>query len=64
MFELGCHPIDRATALADNTLAILEYDHAIAEIHVGAANPFGSEYRTREIIMTHETLLRVCGYAV
>lgn len=74
MFELGCHLIDRATALlgrpkkatghlwhhgafedtlADNTLAILEYDHAIAEIYVGAANPFGSEYRTIEITGTN-----------
>lgn len=74
MFELGCHLIDRATALlgrpktvtghlwhhgafddtlADNTLGILEYDHAIAEIYVGAANPFGSEYRTIEITGTN-----------
>lgn len=74
MFELGCHLIDRATALlgrpkkvtghlwhhgafddtlADNTLGILEYDHAIAEIYVGAANPFGSEYRTIQITGTN-----------
>lgn len=74
MFELGCHLIDRATALlgrpekvtghmwhhgafddtlADNTLGILEYDHAIAEIYVGATNPFGSEYRTIEITGTN-----------
>ena len=74
MFELGCHLIDRATALlgrpkkvtghlwhhgalddtlADNTLGILEYDHAIAEIHVGSANPFGSEYRTIQITGTN-----------
>jgi len=74
MFELGCHLIDRATALlgrpkkvtghlwhngalddnlADNTLGILEYDHAIAEIYVGSANPFGSEYRTIQITGTN-----------
>ncbi len=74
MFELGCHLIDRATALlgrpkkvtghlwhhgafhdtlADNTLGILEYDHAVAEIHVGATNPFGGEYRTIEITGTN-----------
>lgn len=74
MFELGCHLIDRATALfgrpkkvtghlwhhgafddslADNTLGILEYDHAIAEIYVGATNPFGGEYRTIEITGTN-----------
>lgn len=35
--------------LADNTHAILEYEHALAEIYVGAVNPFGGEYRTIEI---------------
>ncbi len=39
--------------LADNTHAILEYDHAIAEIYVGATNPFGGEYRTLEISGTN-----------
>jgi predicted dehydrogenase len=39
--------------LADNTHAILEYDHAMAEIHVGATNPFGGEYRTLEIAGTN-----------
>ncbi|MBM3739585.1 MAG: Gfo/Idh/MocA family oxidoreductase [Acidobacteria bacterium] len=74
MFELGCHLIDRATALlgkpksvtgrlwhhgafndtlADNTIGILEYEHAIAEIFVGATNPFGGEYRTIEITGTN-----------
>ncbi|MBM3728900.1 MAG: Gfo/Idh/MocA family oxidoreductase [Acidobacteria bacterium] len=74
MFELGCHLIDRATALlgkpksvigrlwhhgafndtlADNTIGILEYEYAIAEIFVGATNPFGGEYRTIEITGTN-----------
>lgn len=39
--------------LADNTHAILEYEHAIAEIYVGATNPFGGEYRTLEITGTN-----------
>jgi predicted dehydrogenase len=39
--------------LADNTHAILEYEHAIAEIYVGASNPFGGEYRTLEISGTN-----------
>jgi len=39
--------------LADNTIGILEYEHAIAEIFVGATNPFGGEYRTIEITGTN-----------
>ena len=35
--------------LADNTLAILEYDRAMAEIHVAAMHPHGDQYRTFEI---------------
>jgi predicted dehydrogenase len=36
--------------LADNTLAILEYERAIAEIHVAAMQPHGDQYRTFEIL--------------
>lgn len=71
MFELGCHLIERATALlgkpsrvtghlwhhgraddslADNTLAILEYPHAAAEISVAAMHPHGNAYRTVEVL--------------
>ena len=74
MFELGCHLIDRATALlgrptrstgylwhhgaeidhlADNTLAVLEYPRATAEISVAAMHPHGNAYRTVEITGTN-----------
>jgi len=74
MFELGCHLIDRATALlgrpakvtghlwhhgapddslADNTLAILEYPRAVAEISVAAMHPHGNAYRIIEITGTN-----------
>lgn len=36
--------------LADNTLAILEYDHAMAEIYVAAFQPHGDHYRCLEIL--------------
>lgn len=36
-------------ALADNTLAILEYPRAVAEISVAAMHPHGNSYRTVEI---------------
>jgi predicted dehydrogenase len=35
--------------LADNTLAILQYDRAMAEIHVAAMHPHGDQYRTFEV---------------
>jgi predicted dehydrogenase len=35
--------------LADNTLAILEFDCAMAEIHVAAMQPHGDQYRTFEL---------------
>jgi predicted dehydrogenase len=39
--------------LADNTLAILEYPQAIAEISVAAMHPHGNSYRTVEITGTN-----------
>jgi predicted dehydrogenase len=41
-------PLD--DGLADNTLAILEYDRAVAEIYVAAFQPHGDHYRTLEIL--------------
>ena len=41
-------PLD--DGLADNTLAILEYDRAVAEIYVAAFQPRGDHYRTLEIL--------------
>ena len=43
------HDSSYADKLADNTLAILEYDRAVAEIHVAAMQPHGDQYRTFEI---------------
>jgi len=39
--------------LADNTLAILEYDRAMAEIYVAAFQPHGGNYRLMEILGTN-----------
>jgi predicted dehydrogenase len=36
--------------LADNTLAVLEYDRALAEISVAAFQPHGNQYRCLEIL--------------
>lgn len=36
--------------LADNTLAVLEYDRAVAEIYVAAFQPHGDHYRCLEIL--------------
>jgi predicted dehydrogenase len=44
-------PLD--DGLADNTLAILEYDRAVAEIYVAAFQPHGDHYRTVEILGTN-----------
>ncbi len=41
--------------LADNTLAILEYDRAMAEIGVAAMQPHGDQYRTFEIFGANGT---------
>jgi predicted dehydrogenase len=41
--------------LADNTFAILEYDRAMAEIHVAAMQPHGDQYRTFEILGVNGT---------
>jgi predicted dehydrogenase len=43
------HDASYPDKLADNTLAILEYDRAMAEIHVAAMQPHGDQYRTFEI---------------
>jgi predicted dehydrogenase len=40
-------------ALADNTLAILEYDRAIAEIYMAGFQPHGNRYRSLEICGTN-----------
>jgi len=40
-------------ALADNTLSILEYPRAVAEISVAAMHPHGNAYRTIEITGTN-----------
>lgn len=39
--------------LADNTMAVLEYDKAIAEIYVAAFQPHGERYRVLEISGTN-----------
>ena len=41
--------------LADNTLAVLEYDSALAEVYVAAMQPHGGNYRTLEILGTKGT---------
>jgi predicted dehydrogenase len=46
-------PVD--DELADNTLAILEYDKAIAEVYIAAMQPHGNNYRTFEIRGTRGT---------
>ena len=43
------HHSKAADSLADNTLAILEYPRAVAEISVAAMHPNGGAYRTLEI---------------
>ena len=44
-------PLD--DGLADNTLAILEYERALAEIRVSAFQPHGDQYREIEILGTN-----------
>jgi predicted dehydrogenase len=39
--------------LADNTLAVLEYDGAMAEIYMAAFQPHGNHYRCMEILGTN-----------
>ena len=41
--------------LADNTLAVLEYEKAIAEVYVAAMQPNGNSYRTFQILGTKGT---------
>ena len=41
--------------LADNTLAVLEFDRAMAEVYVAALQPNGNAYRTFEILGTKGT---------
>ncbi|MCP5120342.1 MAG: Gfo/Idh/MocA family oxidoreductase [bacterium] len=41
--------------LADNTLAVLEFDRAMAEVYVAAMQPNGNRYRTFEILGTAGT---------
>jgi predicted dehydrogenase len=42
--------------LADNTLAILEYRDAMAEVYIAALQPHGNDYRTFEILGTKGTI--------
>ena len=48
--------------LADNTLAILEYDHAVAEISMAGFHAHGNRYRFLEILGTNG-IARVQPYA-
>ena len=41
--------------LADNTLALFEYDKAMAEVYVAAQQPNGNAYRTFEVLGTNGT---------
>lgn len=41
--------------LADNTLAVLEYRKALAEVYIAAQQPNGNRYRTLEILGTEGT---------
>ena len=43
-------PLHVPDGLADNTLAVLEYDRALAEISVAAFQPHGNQYRCLEIL--------------
>ncbi len=45
-----------ADGLADNTLAILEFDRALAEIYVAAMQPNGNAYRTFEVLGANGSL--------
>jgi predicted dehydrogenase len=47
------HQSTIADGLMDNTLAVLEYDQAIAEIYVAAFQPHGDRYRSVEILGTN-----------
>lgn len=47
------HDASYADKLADNTIAIIEYDRAIAEISVAAMHAHGDQYRTFEIVGTN-----------
>ncbi len=47
------HHSHEKDSLADNTLAILEYSRAVAEISVAAMHPHGNSYRTVEITGTN-----------
>ncbi len=46
-------PID--DALEDNTLAVFEFEHAMAEVYIAAQQPHGGDYRTFEILGTRGT---------
>jgi predicted dehydrogenase len=41
--------------LADNTLAVLDFDGAMAEVYIAAMQPNGNSYRTFEILGTRGT---------
>lgn len=43
--------------LEDNTLAILEFDRAFAQIYIAAMQPNGGNYRTFEVLGTNGTIM-------
>jgi len=49
------HDSKIADGLADNTLAIFEYDRALAEVYIAALQPNGNSYRTFKVLGTNGT---------
>ena len=49
------HDSDIPDTLADNTLAVFEYDKALAEVYIAAQRPNGNRYRTFQISGTKGT---------
>jgi predicted dehydrogenase len=46
-------PLD--DGLADNTLAVLEFDKALAQVYIAAMQPNGNRYRTFQVLGTRGT---------
>ena len=42
-------------ALEDNTLAVFEFEHAMAEVYIAAQQPHGGDYRTFEVLGANGT---------
>ena len=49
------HDTAHPDALADNTLAVLEFPRAMAEVYIAAQQPHGNDYRTFEILGVNGT---------